>query len=124
MTSAFDEETDKPLDPEVERVRRRLMRFMGINLAILFVAVMAVLAGVVYKSMALDENTPAAPTESPTGRIALPAGAQIISHALSGDRLTVHFRTAEGGEAIAIYDLDEGRSLGTVEIDRGSDDRQ
>lgn len=117
--SALDE-TDKPLDPEVERVRRKLMRFMGINLAILFVAVMAVLAGIVYKSTMLGESEPAAQQGTP-GRLELPAGAQILSHELSGHRLTVYFRKPDGDEAIALYDLNEQRSAGTIEIVRESE---
>jgi hypothetical protein len=118
--SAFDDPADKPLDPEVERVRRRLMRFMGVNLAILLVAVMAVLAGVVYKSMSLGDRpgAPAAMEDGPAGRIELPAGAEIISHTLSGDRLTLHFRRSDGSEAIVLYDLGKKRPVGTVEIVR------
>ncbi|PDQ22485.1 fimbrial protein, partial [Mesorhizobium sanjuanii] len=31
---------EKPLDPEVESVRRKLVRFMAINLGLLFLALM------------------------------------------------------------------------------------
>ena len=47
---ALDEENDKPLDPAVEKVRRKLVRFVAINLAILLAALMAVAAAIVYKS--------------------------------------------------------------------------
>ena len=47
---ALDDEDEKPLDPAVENVRRKLVRFVGINLALLFLALMAVVAAIVYKS--------------------------------------------------------------------------
>ena len=46
-----DNDDEKPLDPAAERVRRKLVRFMAINLGILFLALMAVVAALVYKSM-------------------------------------------------------------------------
>src|SRR5690606_16507642 len=44
----LDEE--KPLDPAAENVRRKMLRFMFINLGILFLALMAVMIALVYKS--------------------------------------------------------------------------
>lgn len=108
--SAFDDEDDKPLDPAAERVRRRLIRFMVINLGILFVAVMAVLGAIVYKANVLGENgETAAPAAAGTplsdGAIALPAGARVVSHALSGDRLAIRAGFEDGSQAIFIYDM-------------------
>ncbi|WP_163265575.1 fimbrial protein [Chelativorans alearense] len=112
---------DKPLDPAAERVRRKLVRFMGINLAILFVAVMAVVLALVYRSMT-PQRDDAALTQAPfsadalSGDIRLPAGSRIVSHAASGSRLTLHLQLAEGGEAIVVYDMAEGRTIGRFEI--------
>ena len=47
---ALDDEKEKPLDPAVEKVRRKLVRFVAINLGLLFIALMAVVAALVYKS--------------------------------------------------------------------------
>ncbi|MCT7377300.1 fimbrial protein [Chelativorans salis] len=112
---------DKPLDPAAERVRRKLVRFMGINLAILFAAVMAVVLALVYRSMTPQPDD-AALTQAPasgealSGDIRLPAGSRIVSHAISSNRLTLHLRLAEGGEAIVVYDMAEGRTVGRLEI--------
>lgn len=119
--NANNSEEEQPLDPAAERVRRKLVRFMGINLAILFIAVMAVVAALVYKSMSSDDNRGASQSAMPAGeirssRITLPTGTQILSHAVSGNRLTLHLRNANGDESIEIHDLGEGRSLGSVEI--------
>lgn len=119
--ASHDLEEEKPLDPAAERVRRKLVRFMGINLAILFTAVMAVVLAFVYKSLTPNEQTDASssPVLSEGGidvQIALPDSAEVVSHGLSGNRLTIYFRNPDGSEAIEIFGLDQGQSLGQIEI--------
>ena len=124
MNKPLDVEHDeKPLDPAVERVRRRLVRFIGINLGILFIALMAVVAALVYRT---NFSSPAAPAAavSPVpidggmleGRIALPAGARVVSHAVSGDRLTLHVEFVDSRQAIFLYDMAQQRVIGRFDI--------
>ncbi len=121
---AFDEVEDKPLDPAVEKVRRKLLRFVAINLGILFVALMAVVAALVYKSLDADPAVPAqASGEIPVpagavleGEIGIPAGARIVSQGLSGGRISLELELADGSRAIHIYDLAERRTVGRFAI--------
>ena len=118
----FDDLADeKPLDPAAEKVRRKLVRFVAINLGILFAAVMAVLAAVVYKSGVVGPASESAigaafPSPSETvfveAAIALPAGSRIVSQSLSGDRLALHAELADGTSAIFLYDVAQRRMLG------------
>jgi hypothetical protein len=123
----LDHELDEqPLDPAAERVQRKLMRFVVINIGILLAAVMAVLGAVVYKSGVFSSSSTPASTnaavpslaESPfvEGVIALPSGARIVSQALSGDRLTLHAELPGGTVAIYHYDLAQRRMLGRYVI--------
>ena len=119
---AFAAEEEKPLDPAVEKVRRKLMRFVAINLGLLFVALMAVVAAIVYKNH--SEGEPAlAIAEIPVpagsvlqGDIEIPVGARIVSHALSGNRLSLEIELADGRRAIHLYDLVERRTIGRFAI--------
>ena len=115
-----DNDEEKPLDPAAERVRRKLVRFMAINLSILFLALMAVVAALVYKSMTVPLEAPAVASDVPSnamsGKIMLPAGARLLSHSLSGNRLSLHVALAEGGEAILIYDTAQGRVVARHEL--------
>ena len=92
---ALDDEQEKPLDPAVEKVRRKLVRFVAINLGLLFVALMAVVAAIVYKTRteAPPATDVAAEVPSPEGvaegHIPLPAGARIVSQSLSGNRISL-----------------------------------
>ncbi len=121
---ASDDDEDKPLDPAVERVRRRLARFMVINLGILFLAVMAVVVAIVYKLNQLQPSQPrvAQGMQPPSGeapveaRIALPAGSRLNGHQLSGDRLSLDVALDDGGRAIFVYDMAERRMVGRFDI--------
>ena len=113
-----DEEDEKPLDPAVEKVRRKLVRFIVINLGILFIALMAVVVALVYRATQAGGDRPLA-AESPVpgeggaleGRIDLPPGARVAGHSLSGNVLSL---LVEHGDARAIhlYDIHTGRLVG------------
>lgn len=106
---------EKPLDPAVERVRRKLLRFVAINLGLLLAALMAVIGAIVYKWEPGEADEAAAFRYGDgvvqTGDIALPAGARVLSHGVSGNRLTLHVETGGGG-AILVYDMAERRVVG------------
>ncbi|MET0576211.1 MAG: fimbrial protein [Mesorhizobium sp.] len=115
-----DDNDDKPLDPAVEKVRKKLVRFVAINLGLLFVALMAVVGAIVYKSgrSAPETASPASVVPSPaegamlTGDIALPAGARLLSQSLSGNRIALDAELSDGSRAILLYDIGERRIVG------------
>ena len=114
-----DNDEEKPLDPAAERVRRKLVRFMAINLGILFLALMAVVAALVYKSMTVPPETPtrdAGSRDFVVQNIRLPRGARVISHSLSGDRLSLHVDVG-GEQSIVIYDITTSRMLNAFELE-------
>lgn len=126
MAAPTDNDSDeKPLDPAVERVRRKLLRFVAINLGLLLVALMAVIGAIVYKwepAGAPDDvgemaHFPSGDGGVQTGDIALPAGARVLSHGVSGNRITLHVE-AGGGGSILVYDIGEGRIIGRFELTR------
>ncbi|MER8478739.1 MULTISPECIES: fimbrial protein [unclassified Mesorhizobium] len=118
-----DEDEEKPLDPEVEKVRRKLVRFVAINLGLLFLALMVVIAALVYKAR---NAPPAAPPltsdiqvsagEPVSGDIVLPVGARVVSQSLSGNRLSIDAELADGSRAIFVYDTTERRIVGRFSI--------
>lgn len=120
-----DPDDEKPLDPAAERVRRKMVRFMAVNLSILFLAVMVVVGAVVYRAFFSDRGAtvadPVAATETgplaATGALSLPSGAEIVSQSLSANRLSLHVRQA-GAEAIFVFDLSTGQQVGRFDIRR------
>ncbi|MER8825889.1 fimbrial protein [Mesorhizobium sp. M0938] len=122
--AAADEDEEKPLDPEVEKVRKKLVRFVAINLGLLFLALMVVIAALVYKTrtapppatppLAGDIQVPAG--EPLTGDIVLPVGAKVVSQSLSGNRVSIDAELADGSRAIFVYDIAERRIIGRFSI--------
>lgn len=118
-----DEEGDKPLDPAVERVRKKLVRFVAINLGLLFLALMAVVGALVYKARTVAPAVPAIASDIPTpagaplsGDIVLPTGAKIVSQSISGNRIAIDAELSDGGRAIFVYDIAAGRMIGRFAI--------
>ncbi|UUP17234.1 fimbrial protein [Nitratireductor thuwali] len=116
-----ENQDEAPLDPAAERVRRKLVRFMGINLAILFAAVMAVVLALVYRSLTpkpAEPQTvsPLVPGDILSGEVAIPAGARIVSHTLSGNRLSLLLRLGDGGSQIVVYDMASGEPAARIAI--------
>jgi len=112
---------EKPLDPAVERVRRKLVRFVAINLSLLFLAVMAVVGALVYKTRApvpdstvQSEVQVPAPSEAGPVRaeLVLPQGSRMLSYALGGNRISIEAELVGGERAILVFDAADGRMVG------------
>lgn len=118
-----EDDDDKPLDPSIEKVRRKMVRFMGINLSILFLALMVVIAALVYKSRtsAPQVAAPAGDIQAPAGQpaegdILLPVGARVVSQSISGDRISLDAELAGGERMLFVYDIAEHRMIGRFAI--------
>ena len=124
MVRPTDDNDEKPLDPAVEKVRKKLVRFVAINLGLLFVALMAVVAAIVYKSgqPTPESAGPASLVPWPVeggmlaGDIALPAGARLLSQSLSGNRIALDAELADGSRTIFLYDIAEKRIVGQFAV--------
>lgn len=116
-------EEDEPLDPVMERVRRRMLRLMAISIGIMFVGLMAVAGAIVYKIGDTGEETKSealAPSSLPQGfegKIDLPQGMKVVSMSLDGDRVLLMAGRDGVGEYLVVYGLREGKVLARVEID-------
>ena len=98
-----------------------MIRFMGINLGLLFVALMAVVGGIVYKSRIAAPAPQGANGFTVTaggmveGTISLPAGARIVSQSLSGERIALLVEGPGGAQAVYVFDLAARRIVGRFE---------
>ncbi|WP_105383387.1 hypothetical protein [Neorhizobium alkalisoli] len=118
------EEKEEPLDPAMERIRRKMVLLQLVSGGILFVCFMAVLAAVVYK-VAQRPDTPEPATSAggfavPAGQplaatAALPAGFDIQSVSLSGGQILFYGLLA-GDRKIFIFDLAAGRIVADVAV--------
>jgi hypothetical protein len=111
MAKAPAEEEDKPLDPAMEKVRRKMIRLLGVSIGVMMAGLMAVLFAIVYKMNSRSEkgpviaSMPSAGMIAGMGEIVLPAGAYMNSQSLYGDRLSLDVTLKGGAREIHIFDL-------------------
>ncbi|MEP3439035.1 MAG: hypothetical protein ABJN75_19980 [Hoeflea sp.] len=128
MSTVNDDDLDeKPLDPEMEKVRRKMVRLLAVSIGVMFIGLMAVLGAIVYK-FTQRGDTPVAeaqlggsfmtvPSDAPFEAVAaLPAGFVIESVSLDGARIGFFGRASDGSRRLAIYDVSVGRIVGDIVV--------
>lgn len=124
------EEQELPLDPAMERIRRKMVLLIVVSGGILFVCFMAVLGAIVYKV----SQRPSQPTGQPAtvgsgsfvvpadqplaATAALPAGFTVQNVSLSGSQL-MFFGQIDGKQKVFIFDLAVGRIVADVSVNTG-----
>jgi hypothetical protein len=105
------DEDEKPLDPVMENVRKKMVRLLLTSLGIMMVGLMAVLGAIVYKINSGGGGVAAVRTEIPSdgaviaGSIALPKGAWVNGQSLSGNRISLDVTLQGGARQIVVYDM-------------------
>lgn len=127
---------DAPLDPAVERVRRKMMRLMGISVAIMMIGLMAVIGAIFYKiSQSGDEKSETVVAEEQsasknmvlqsmgidssvnfTGDVALPAGTSILKTEMNSGQILMTIGDSSGPKHLWIYDLRTNRVFSKISI--------
>ncbi|UXN62434.1 fimbrial protein [Phyllobacterium zundukense] len=115
---------EQPLDPAMERVRRKMIRLLAVSIGIMVIGLMAVLAAIVYKiSQPVPEVVTAVRSEVPvqplgaalTGEaITLDPGTRILSHNLANNTLSLETRLADGTRQILLYDIATKRVVARI----------
>ena len=111
MSDAFKEEDEKPLDPAMEKVRRKMVRLLGVSIAVMMVGLMAVLGAIVYKMNRGDGVVVATGSKIPAngvvtaGTITLPKGAYLNGQSISGDRISLDVTLQGGAREIQVFDM-------------------
>ncbi len=130
-TNLNESKEDQPLDPAVERVRAKMMRMMGISVAIMVIGLGSVIGAIIYKfsNRGADEAKNTRETGNVqagsidvmrdiSGEIQLPSGSVVIDTQLANDRILLHIRGANGEKSLWIYDLGANRIFAKISISR------
>jgi len=117
---------EKPLDPAVERVRKRMLRMMIVSVGIMLIGLMAVLGAIVYKLGKYGEDTASvasssAPLQVPEsadilGQIDIPDGARILSASKDGQHILLTLQLSDGKHQLWLYDIATSRQFGIIDI--------
>ncbi|MBX4949034.1 hypothetical protein HJA95_05340 [Rhizobium binae] len=117
-----DDQEEKPLDPAMESVRRKMVRLQIVSGAIMFVSLMAVFGAVVYKTMREPKETaPTAasgvPSDAPlAATVSLPLGFKVQSTSFSAGQILFYGQTVEGRGQALIFDLRTGRTVADLTV--------
>lgn len=120
-----DEQEDKPLDPAMENVRRKMVKLQLVSGGIMLLMFMAVLAAIVYKVTRTDgtERPVAAgsglavPADQPVAATAaLPAGFRVLSTSLSGTQILFYGEAIDGQRKAFVFDIAVGRIVADVTL--------
>ncbi|MCZ2328887.1 hypothetical protein [Bartonella sp. F02] len=117
--------SNDPLDPAVERIRKKLMRLMLISISITIALILAVLGGVIYKIIAHEPATkdtklfsaPNTGSEITSHTLRLPEKTQILSHSLSEKNIMLHVLTPNGQTQFMIYNYYTGELISTLSVE-------
>ena len=120
-----DEQDDKPLDPAMEKVRRKMIRLQIVSGLVMFISLMAVFGAVVYKAMGPSKTaTPTAsqskqvPSDQPVSATAsLPQGFTIESVSFANGDMLFYGRLANGTRKALVFNVQTRRFVADVTID-------
>ncbi len=119
-----DEQEEKPLDPAMENVRRKMIKLQLVSGGIMMLMFMAVLAAIVYKVTRPDGTEQpvaspglAIPADQPLSLTAnLPAGLTVLSSDLSNNQILFYGTMADGSRKALVFDLSVGRIIADVTL--------
>ena len=121
-----DEQDDKPLDPAMEKVRRKMIRLQIVSGLVMFISLMAVFGAVVYKAMgpsktattATTNNATAVPADAPVAATAsLPQGFTIENVSFANGDMLFYGRLANGTRKALVFNVQTRRFVADVTID-------
>ncbi|MCD2174213.1 hypothetical protein [Rhizobium sp. C4] len=111
-----DEQDEKPLDPVLEKVRRKMIRLQLVSAGVMVIALMAVLIAIVYKANHANQASRApaitedVPNEGTTiVMAALPEGFKVNATQLSGDRVLFDGTDKAGQRKMLVFNIRRGR---------------
>ncbi|WP_455479200.1 hypothetical protein V4B17_05670 [Bartonella sp. B23] len=120
---------EQPLDPAVERVKKKLMRLMIVSISITLILILAVLFGVIYKIMAPSSASKKTNLFSPHNTnqevihhtLSLPKNTQILSQSLSEHNIVLKILTPDGQTKFMIYNYHTGVLTAVLSIETTKD---
>ena len=129
-----EQQPEPPLDPAMEKVRRKMIRLLAVSIGVMLIGLMAVLVAVVYKINRAPDATEteaarsdipgqaaiAPPQPEPVklieSQIELAPGTRLLSQSLSGQQLSLETLLPDGGTEIIVYDYRESRIVGRIKL--------
>jgi hypothetical protein len=120
-----DNNDDKPLDPVLEKVRRKMIRLQLISAGVMVVALMAVLIAIVYKANRLPATSQPqqvlaeVPNEGVvTAKATLPDGFVVSTMQIANGQILFDGKTADGTRKALVFDTRLGRLVADITVSK------
>lgn len=120
-----DNNDDKPLDPVLEKVRRKMIRLQIISAGVMVVALMAVLVAIVYKANRLPATTQPqqvlaqVPSEGVvTAKASLPDGFVVNTMQIANGQILFDGNMADGTRKALVFDTHVGRVVADITVSK------
>jgi len=112
----FADDEEKPLDPAMEKIRRKMVRLLVISSSVIIVGLMAVLGSIVYKANKnLAARTELAGPIAPSQTVTLPKGFALETTTIEGNRIWF-MGTADSKHLIIAHDIATGKTLTEITV--------
>ncbi|QRM56570.1 hypothetical protein [Sinorhizobium sp. BG8] len=119
-----DQVEEKPLDPAMESVRRKMVRLQLVSGGVMLIMFMAVLAAIVYKITARDSKPEeqiasgfTVPSDAPLkGTMTLPDGFSVSAVSHAGSQIMFYGSLPDGTRKALIYDISAGRTIADIDV--------
>lgn len=119
-----DDQEEKPLDPVMENVRRKLMRLQLVSGGIMLLMFMAVLAAIVYKLSTRDGKPDveasgglSVPSDAPVAATAaLPDGFAVSAVSHAAGQILFYGVTADGSRKAFLFDIVANRIVAEIAV--------
>ena len=117
------EQDDQPLDPAMEKVRRKMIRLQIVSGSVMFISLMAVFGAVVYKAVGPSKTvsttaTTTVPSDAPVAATAsLPQGFTIENVSFASGDMLFYGRLANGTRKALVFNVQAGRFVADITID-------
>jgi len=123
MTNPNFPEEEKPLDPTMEKVRRKMVRLLLVSSSTIVLALMAVLGSIVYKANrnSSAQGVQAAPGAGlgaplPTQTVQLPKGFVYEATTVDGNRIWFSGTDATGRRVMIVHDITTGKTVSDITV--------
>ena len=124
MNAQNELDDEKSLDPETERVRKKLVKFGAVFMGLNMLALMAVLGAIVYKIGGLGDKKDQEGSQMSSSNLEqgfeqdldLPDGSQILSVSENAGRVALNVRFSDGTTGIWFYELSSAQLVGKLAI--------
>lgn len=106
--SASESDPEEPLDPAVERVRRKLVRLLMVSSGVMVLGFAAVVAAVVYRVSRDDAPATAEPVDLPVAAAALldaSVDGDTLVLTIGGEQPRIEVRRLTDGAVVAQFNL-------------------